>query len=63
MNTTVEDRIAPEMFATHDWDWSNELPKCRKCERCPIGLGFWGDDNWRNTHTDYLKPCEGNKGE
>lgn len=53
----IESELA--MWNTHDWMHGTELPICRKCARGPIGLGFWGDDDWKATHPDYLSPCSG----
>jgi len=53
----IRDKEVYKYYNTHLWQYGNELPICLKCGKCPIGLGFWGDDNWRKTHTGYKNPC------
>ncbi|MCK5642105.1 MAG: hypothetical protein KAJ19_14975 [Gammaproteobacteria bacterium] len=52
------------LWNTHDWNpKQTECPTCMKCGKSPIGLGFWGDNEWRRTHTGHLEPCKGRKDE
>ena len=54
----ISDAMVKQFYHTHDWT-TDEMPICRRCGMSPIGLGMWGDQNWRKTHRGWENPCRG----
>lgn len=54
----ITGEMVRQHWNTHDWE-PGELPICKKCGKSPIGLGMWGDQDWRRENTGWMKPCTG----
>ena len=55
----ITDDIVKKYWDTHTWKFGIELPICINCGKTPISLGIWGDNNWRDKHRGWEKPCKG----